>query len=417
MDPKASSPSSAANIASASASGETLWSSLRALPRPAWVLFIGTFLNKFGAFVVPFLTLYLTSQGCTVSQIGWAVGAYGVGNLFATLVGGYLADHLGRRKTIALSMFSAAAMMLLLSQARRFPAILVLAALAGLTGELYRPASVALLTDVVPPARRITAFAALRLAFNAGFAFGPAMAGFLATFGYFWLFAGDAATSLLYGFVALLALPRRTHTRAANASWSRALGVLWRDRRLHQWLVANLALAMVLFQTFSTFGLYVTHLGFSPAVYGAIISLNGVLVVCCELPLTVWTKKFPARRVMAVGYVVCCCGFALNAFAHGIVGLVACMVLLTAGEMIAMPTSVAYLADLAPADMRGRYLGVSGLTWAAALMVGPGLGLKLFAFNPGIYWCSCAALGVFAAIAISLNTKTASSAPEMPEAQ
>ncbi len=40
-----------------------LLTSLRALPRGAWVLFFGTFLNKVGTFVIPFLTLYLTNRG------------------------------------------------------------------------------------------------------------------------------------------------------------------------------------------------------------------------------------------------------------------------------------------------------------------------------------------------------------------
>ena len=38
----------------------TLRSSLRALPRPVWIIFFGSFLNKFGSFVVPFLAIYLT---------------------------------------------------------------------------------------------------------------------------------------------------------------------------------------------------------------------------------------------------------------------------------------------------------------------------------------------------------------------
>jgi len=170
-----------------------LWAGLRMLPRPAWILFLGTFLNKFGAFVVPFLALYLTSRGYTVGETGLAIGAYGVGNLFASLLGGHLADSLGRRKTIVLSMFSGAAMMMLLSQAHSLPVIIALAVLTGLTCESYRPASMALLTDLVRSDKRVTAFASLRMAFNAGFAFGPATAGFLAAYGYFWLFAGDAA--------------------------------------------------------------------------------------------------------------------------------------------------------------------------------------------------------------------------------
>src|SRR5688572_23193122 len=138
----------------------TLLSTLRTLPRPVWILFFGSFLNKFGAFVVPFLAIYLTQQGYTLADAGFAIGAYGIGNLLASLLGGYLADTMGRRKTIVLSMFSAAVAMLLLSQARSLEAIIALAALAGLTGELYRPAASALLADLCPPRQRVTAFSA-----------------------------------------------------------------------------------------------------------------------------------------------------------------------------------------------------------------------------------------------------------------
>ena len=173
----------------------TLLASLKALPRPAWILFLGTFINKFGAFVVPFLTLHLTREGYSLGDAGLAIGAYGIGTLIASALGGHLADTIGRRKTIVLSMFSASITMMLLSQARGLPTIIFLTGLAGLTGELYRPASSAMLADLVPAGQRLMAYSAYRMAFNAGWAFGPATAGFLAEHGYFWLFVGDAATS------------------------------------------------------------------------------------------------------------------------------------------------------------------------------------------------------------------------------
>ena len=384
---------------------DTLLSSLRGLPRSAWILCFGTFLNKFGGFVVPFLTLYLTSRGYSVSETSCAVAAYGIGSMAASLLGGHLADHLGRRQTILLSMFSGAATMMLLSQASGLPIVVILTALAGLTNEFYRPASTALLADVVQPGQRITAFATLRVSFNAGFAFGPATAGLLAGYGYFWLFAGDAATSVLFGLVVLFAMPRVAYNRQNNASWREALRVLRRDYRLHQLVLANFAIALIFFQLASTYGLYVTHLGFSAAVYGAVVSLNGAFIVFFELPLTRLTRRYPRRRVMAVGYILCAAGYALNALTHSIAGLVVCMLILTLGEMIAMPTSQAYIADLAPQHMRGRYMGVSGLTWALALITGPALGLRFFTSAPAVYWVACAGLGVFAATVISLPVR------------
>src|SRR5438477_3360356 len=210
----------------------SLRESLRALPRGVWILFFGTFLNKFGTFVLPFLTIYLTRMGYSALQAGLAIGAYGIGSLCASFTGGHLADRLGRRKTIVLSMFSGAVAMLCLSQARLLPLIILFAGLAGLTGELYRPASSALLTDLVPAGQRVTAFAAYRMALNAGFAFGPATAGFLARKSFVWLFVGDAVTSLLFGLVAWFALPAGLGGTKMDNSWGATGRALREDRRL-----------------------------------------------------------------------------------------------------------------------------------------------------------------------------------------
>jgi MFS family permease len=386
-----------------------LVSSLRALPSAAWILFFGMFLNKFGAFVVPFLALYLTRSGYSLTDAGLAIGAYGVGNLVASLLGGHLADTIGRRKTILLSLFCGAGTMLLLSQARNLPMIVALSALAGLAGEFYRPACSALLADLVPPEQRVTAFAAYRMSFNAGWAFGPATAGFLAAKGFFWLFAGDAATSVLFGLVVWLALPRDARHQRRESSWLEAFGTMRRDRRFHQIILASFFVALVFMQMSSTFGVQVTHLGFSAATYGALISMNGALVVLCELPLTTVTRRFPARRVLAAGYLLIGLGFALNAFARTVPELAVCILIFTLGEMTAMPVSSAVVSNLAPAHLRGRYLGVYGLNWALALVIAPGLGMKLLAVQPMAVWLGCGALGVLGAIVISMEVKTAQS--------
>ncbi len=382
---------------------QTLLSNLRALPRPAWILFFGTFLNKFGTFVLPFLTLYLLRRGYTITDAGIAIGAYGLGNLSASLIGGHLADTIGRRKTIVLSMFSGGVAMLLLSQAHSLPAIIVLTALVGLTGELYRPASSALLADLIPPERRVTAFSAYRMAFNAGWAFGPATAGFLAVHGYFWLFVGDAASSVLFGFVAFFALPSGESIRPRDSTWRDALQVLRRDRRLHQMLLAAFAIAFVFLQMSSTFGVFVTRLGFSAATYGAILSLNGVLVVFCELPLTTITRRFPERNVIATGFLLIGAGFALNSVAHTVAALAGSIALFTLGEMVAVPVSSAYIANLSPPHMRGRYAGAYGLTWALALIIAPAMGMRVLAYSQSLLWLSCGALGVLAATIILVD--------------
>jgi MFS family permease len=383
----------------------SLRASLRALPRGAWILFFGTFLNKFGTFVLPFLAIYLTGLGYTTAQAGMAIGSYGVGTLAASLLGGYLADRLGRRKTIVLSMFSGAAVMLCLSQARGLPAIVLLSGLAGSTGELYRPASSALLADLVPAGQRVTAFAAFRMAFNAGWAFGPATAGLLAKTSFAWLFVGDAFTSVLFGLVAWFALPSGLRGLRAGNALGETLRLIGEDRRFRQVLLAALTVLLAFMQLFSTMSLQITASGFSPAIYGLLISLNGVLVVLCELPLITITKRYPARKMIGLGYALIGAGFASNLLPRTIPLLVATMALITLGEMIAMPVAGAYVADLAPSHRRGLYMGTYGLVGSLAFVCGPSLGMLLFSRSPVLLWGACGLLGLLAARIIWSETE------------
>jgi MFS family permease len=378
----------------------SLIESLKSLPRPAWILYAGTFLNRFGSFVIPFLVIYLRARGFSEADAAIALVAYGLGHLAASAAGGYLSDRIGRRKTIAISMFSSAVSMLLLSQATGFPAIVAFTALTGLTAEMYRPASSALLTDLVTPAQRVTAFAAYRWALNAGWAFGPATAGFLAKYSFQWLFIGDAITSALFGIVAWIALPHGVRATGASAEWPAALRVMRHDKRLHRLLLAQLAIALVFLQMSSTFGLHVTSSGFSPAVYGTLISLNGVLVVLFELPLITISQRLPTRATIAAGYVLIGIGFALAGLAHTLFALALVVVIFTLGEMIAMPVAAAYFAEGIPPEMRGRYMGVLGFTWALGLTLGPSVGVQTHAREPLLLWGTCGMLGVIAALLV-----------------
>lgn len=394
----------------------TLFQSLRSLPRTAWILYVGTFLNRFGSFVIPFLVIYLRRQGFSESDAAMALVSYGAGHLAASAIGGYLTDRIGRRKTIALSMFSSAASMLLLSQATTLPAIIVFTALTGLTAEMYRPASSALLTDVVTPAQRIVAFATYRWALNAGWAFGPATAGFLAKYSFKWLFIGDAVTSALFGIVAWMALPHGVRARGAAATWPAALREMRGDRRLHRMLLAQLAISVVFLQMSSTFGLHVTGAGLSPAVYGALISMNGVLVVLFELPLITVTQRLPMRRTIAAGYALIGIGFALAAWAHTLPALALVVVIFTIGEMVAMPLASAYIQENIPPEMRGRYMGMYGLTWALGLTLGPGIGVQAHARAPVLLWLACGFLGILAALLVLRSASRTSATPRLPAA-
>ena len=389
----------------------SLIADLRALPRAFWILFAGTFINRFGTFVWPFLAIYLTRQGYSLTAASFAVSAFAVGALCGGLTGGWLADHIGRRNTIVTGTFLSALSFMLLYTAATLPAIVACTFLAGLTSGIYHPAIGALLADIVPPAQHLRAYAAIRAAANAGFACGAATGGIIANYSFFWLFAGDAITTALYGCIALLWLPHGLRAaREKTARWGESLKHIAGDRPFHAlWISAFLA-ALVYTQFASTYSLHIIRSGLHfdafgfhigpETVYGLLVGWNGLFVMLGELPLTTATIRFDPRRVMSLGYVLVGVGFAMNALAHSIFALWIAMTIFTFGEMICAPTTSAQAARFAPERMRGRYMGALGLSWNIAGILGPLIGFRLLAFDPLFVWLLCGLLGLGAAFTI-----------------
>lgn len=383
----------------------TLLQNLRALPRPAWVLFGGTFINRFGTFVMPFLAIYMTREGFTPTQAGLAVSSYGAGHILASMIGGHLADRIGRRHTIALSMFLSSGAMLALSQVHTFKLIVAFAFIVGLVSEIYRPAATALLGDLVQPEQRIAAFGMYRFAINLGFAVGPATAGFLADRSFFLVFAGDAVTSFLYGIVAMIALPHGFRSSAKDEKPAEGLRVALRDRTFMLFLAATLCMTWIEFQLHSSFPMHIAKLGYSPATYGMLLSINGVMIVLFELLITSWTQRYRPQPLIALGYGLTGLGFAMTGIADNLSFLAFTVVIWTLGEMIYAPVTGAFVTGLAPERYRGRYMGLWGATWSAGMLLGPFLGTLIYAKSPQALWITCFILGIAGAALAMVKTR------------
>ena len=390
---------------------------IASMPRTVWVLFVGTLINRFGSFVFVFLAVYLTGKGYSAPQAGLAIGAYGVGAICASLVGGWLADHVGRRNTIVLSMVLSASIMMGLSQAEGYALLMILTVVAGFCAEMYRPAASALIADVTTPAQRVTAYALYRLAINAGFAIGPAVGGLMAHKSFFLLFAGDAVTSLAYAGIAIAALPNRVVQHHAPHDGRGALHAILHDSSFLMFLGSTMAASMVFMQHISSYPLWITSLGYPSSVFGLLISLNGVIICLTELPLTSYTRTLPARRVMVVGMLIFGTGFALTGLARTIPFLAAGVVIWTVGEMFYFPVAAAHVANISPSHMRGRYQGAWGISWGLGAVLGPVLGTTIFAHEPRAVWPACGAIAVVGALLLLPATRVrrvAKSATEAP---
>lgn len=371
----------------------TLISDIRSLPGPVYILVLGQFLNRFGSFVYPFLSLYLKESDYPLVRISGVFAAMGLGNLLGPIVGGYLADAIGRRNTIVISLFSSAASLIVMYFFDEYTLLLAIALFFGCSTFVYGPPASALIADLVEPKKRITAFTFTRLAINAGFAAGPMVAGLLYTHSPFFIFAGDAITTALFAILALMFLPhglrtvhgRTTSPRVIFNSWKDAYYDVLRNKAYCQYLIACFLLSISFIQVFNILALSATGDGINAKTYGIIMGFNGILIILIEVPLIQWLKHFDSRKILSVGYLFIAGGLAGFAFADSVSEYFLAMGIFTLGEIISLPIGLAYSSNLAPEKYRGRYFGFRGMTWALGSLLGS-IGIWTFGKIGNLWW-------------------------------
>jgi MFS family permease len=360
-------------------------------PAPVRAILLGIFVNRLGAFLQAFLVLFLTHRGFTSVQAGVALGVYGAGSVVGVLAGGSLTDRLGARTATVVSMTGSAALLLTILYAGSYPALLVVVGLVGAVSQLYRPASSALLSELTPKDRQVMIFAMYRLAMNLGTTAAPAIGAVLISVSYDLLFWTEAAAACGYAMIAAIALPRRTPVVAAEetaveggaAGYRALLG----DRRYLLYLLAAFANAAIYIQYVSTLPLAMRDAGHAIGWYGAMVSLNGFIVITCELLVTQVVQRWPVKVVVAAGFGLLGAGQAIYALPWGIAVFVVGTLVWTLAEIVGGPSVFAYPGMAAPAGLTGRYMGSMQAMFGLGTAVGPVLGVALYgAVGTNAWW-------------------------------
>jgi MFS family permease len=376
------------------------WSDRERLPREVRVLVVGTLVNRAGSFIATFLVLYLTlARGFTAAQAGALVAATGFGGMFSQLLGGWSADHLGRRRTLVGGLLLSAASLVALGAARGTAAIAVCAVLAGLFGDTYRPAAQALIADVLPPDLRPVAFGLMFWALNLGFAVAALTAGVLAEHGWWLLFGLDAATCAGYAVVVLVGI-RHDPPRAVHAGDGPAPGfaTALRDATFMLLVGFTVLQAVAYFQAFIVLPLAVVGSGLPTTAYGVVAATNGIVIIALQPMVTRRTAHLDASRTLATSLLLCGIGFFTMRFATTLVAFILCTVLWTLGEIGTAGLLPSIVSDLADPTARGRYLGVFGTAFGVAAFIAPLIGPPLFqAAGAPVVWTLCLILFAVAA--------------------
>jgi MFS family permease len=392
-------------------------------PRPVRVLIYGTLVNKLGTFIVPYLALVLLRDfhlgERTAAKL---LSAYAVGMLVSILAGGVLTDRLGRRRTLLVSLFGSGLLAVAMGLGPPPRLFVPLLLTFGFVGDLYRPAAAAVIGDLLPSSERASGFAGLRMAVNLGWAAGTALGGVLADWDWRLLFVGDGLTTLAYGVIVLLAIPdtrpggvvldgaalvpssARTQLRG-DAAGSNPLV----DGVYLQLLGAAFLLTLIYCSNLSVFPLTVTRGASYPAkVYGALLAVNGVLIAFLEISVVARLRRFRRLRVAALGHLLCGLGFGMLGLVMHWAWFLLGVLVFTAGEILASPQGMSFVADWAPPSARGRYLSFYQATWSLGLAVNPPLALPLHAaLGERAFWALMPVVALPAVLAFVRLDRTA----------
>jgi len=375
------------------------------LPVTFWWLWTSTLVNRLGGFVVTFLALYLTvDRGFSPAFAGLVASLYGLGGSVAAVAGGVLADRIGRRPTLLVAQSATAATTLVLGLVHPAWAIAVTAALLGFTSNASRPAVSAIMADLVPARDRVRAFSLNYWAINIGFAFSAAAAGLIAAHGFLLLFIGDAATTLLCAVVVFARVPETRPqavpvTASAPAAPRIGLTTVLCDPAFMILVGLTFLLACVANQGSVALPIVMGHAGYSATDYGLVVSLNGMLIVLLQIPITRIVEGRSRRLMLMVAALCTGCGFGLTAFAGTAWFYALTVTVWSAGEMLSVPANMALVAELSPVHARGRYQGVYSLAWSGASFLAPmTAGFLLTASGGDAVWLCCTVLGAVAAV-------------------
>jgi len=375
-------------------------------------LLVCAFVNQAGAFVQAFLVLFLVAHGVGASQAGLALAAYGLGSVLGAVLGGDLADRIGQRATIVLSLMCTAWLTVslgFLGSPAAYPALIAVVVANGAISQTYRPAAMAMLASLVPDDRMLMSYSIYRTALNLGAVIGPLIAALLLTVSWNLLFWVDGITTLTCGLVAMRFLARAAPVLdagepAEDESAERpdagpGYRALLRDGRFVLYLLAMFASALIYMQYFSVLPLTLRSENYSRAVYSAVLALSAGLVITSELFITSRVQRWRTPYAAGGGILLLAAGLAAYGPRAGLTLLFAATAVGVLGQMMSGPTMFAHPLRVAPSGAGGRYAGAAQAMFGLGCAAGPFLGVLVWHQVGAGVWAACGAVGVLAAVA------------------
>lgn len=373
-----------------------------------WVMTVIHFFTAIGfSICIPFLSLYLyQDRGLSMTVVGMIILAGGLCSAISQALGGVLSDKFGRRPVLLLAtsvsifLYSGLAVLIGISAPVWAIAVAYIAGRSMLT--ITRPVISAMVADFTTKKKLTEAYGILRIGANIGWAAGPAIGGYLATFLPYGRLFGIAALACGVIFLIVFFFVRESSRELSGGTGFRNMLTAVHDRAFLVFAVLSLLLFIVMGQLISTLSIFaVDMVGFSTAQYGLLLTLNGLIVIFFQYPMTLALRRLAKFRALILGSLLYGFGYLSLAWITQFEWALVAMAVITAGEIIHAPVTLSVIGELSPQDQRGRYMGLFGLSQTAGMAMGPLLGgilLDAFPSDAEFVWVPIALIAFVAAM-------------------
>lgn len=387
----------------------------RGLPKAIYALFFAQIVNAVGNLVYPFLTFFLTQR------LGFDSGAAGAFIFVAStafvpgsLIGGKLADTLGRKVVLITAQGLAAVFLIPCAFLGVSPVIPWLIIGSNFFGGAANPCHEAITTDLTRGDQRQAAFSLLYLGHNIGFAVGPLIAGFLFVHALPWLFLGDVITTFIaLGFVAVL-VPETKPTEeeveehgdlSANerAEKGGLIPVLLKRPFLLAFSFLSLLLTFVYSQYTFSLPLQMEFLfpQSGPVFYGTLMTVNALVVIFLTTPAIAITKSIRPLIVVAISSILFAVGFGMIFLIRSLGFFILSTIIWTIGEILQATNTNVYIANHTPISHRGRFNSVLPIIIGTGFAMGPPImGQYIEVFGVTAVWVLTFFISLFGAAAL-----------------
>ena len=357
------------------------------------------------AIILPLLPFYSERMGASALVVGFLVASYAACQLIAGPILGKISDRVGRKPVLLVSQIGTLIGFLILARAQVLWVVFLSRIIDGITAGNLSLAQ-AYIADVTKPEERSKSFALIGIAFGSGFLIGPAISGFLSTYGYSAPVYAAAALSFTSILCTWFLLPQ--HTPVASSA---RLGLF--DISGYAQYFQRPVLRRYLFQFFFfafSFSTYVSgfalfsqrRFGFGPREVGYLFAWVGFLGIILQGGLIGrLVKRFGERTLVFSGFLGAALGYALVGFTFDYRWLYLFSALASYGNGVLRPAITSLVTQAASREEQGVVLGLTQSITSGCQIVAPILAGALIDRQFLIAWALVAAVACCAGAAVS----------------